>query len=314
MTILTTVSTPATGDDAIFELKQQAVVAGWVVTASGDGAFAYGPYGGPTSDVITTSAELGTVGAWFRLKMPGVATREFLFIRLSATTTWFIKYSVAGFFGGSPSATVAPTAADQQTLINGTLLAADGTYRWLLSFDNAAPYECWAGGLTIGPLAAGTAIALLSMATGSYDATDLDPYVTYATSTLAFAWTELYQTYSGSKNFLSWYRYAPSLTGSTWATAAFAVPWIGTSNVGGQESAVNRGSLSSVDSQEVPLDILCGFRQTVSGIKGRVRGARYVASTTGTAPYGTHLTDGNGAYWVRVGDLWLQWDSSVPTL
>ena len=139
MTILTTVSTPATGDDAIFELKQQGVVAGWVVTASGNGVGAYGPYGGPMSDVITTPADLGTPGAWFRLKMPG-ATREFLFIRLSATTSWNILYSVAGFFGGSPSATVAPTAADQQTLINGTLLAADGTYRWLLSFDNAAPY------------------------------------------------------------------------------------------------------------------------------------------------------------------------------
>mgnify|MGYP001382708277 CR=1 FL=1 len=308
MAIFTDVSTPATALDAIFTVKTLGVAHGWTVSASGDGT-SYGA----ASDVITTSANLSAVGSWFRLKMPGT-TRELLFVMKTANTGWTIRYCVAGFLTGAPSATVAPTGTGSQVLFDGTFFGTDGTYRWLVSFDDASPYEFWAASLTIGSLAASTAIALLAMETGSYDATDLDPYVIYATFTFTFAWTELYQTYTGSKNFRSWYRYAPSLVGSTWATAAFAVPWIGTANVGGQESAVNRGSLSSVDSQEVPLDILCGFRMTVSGIKGRVRGAKYVASTTGAAPNGTHLTDGNTAYWVRVGDLWLQWDVSVPSL
>lgn len=313
MTILTTVSTPATGDDAIFELKQQAVAAGWVVTASGDGVSAYGPYGGPTSDVITTSAELVTAGAWFRLKMPG-ATREFLFIRLGATTSWNILYSVAGFFGGSPSATVAPTAADQQTLINGTLLAADGTYRWLLSFDNAAPYECWAGGLTIGTLAATSAIFCLAMAAGSYDVTDVDPYALIATGTNVLMQIQLWQSDNSSyRNAHGWYRYG--LGAAAWQAVAFGTIWFGQGNIGAESTIVSSGLSASVSGQEVPLSIVAGFRQNpVFGIKGRVRGAMYTLATSGTVPNGTQLLDGDGLYWVRVGDLWLQWDSSVPTL
>lgn len=313
MTILTTVSTPATGDDAIFELKQQAVVAGWVVTASGDGVSAYGPSGGPGSDVITTSAELGTAGAWFRLKMPG-ATRDFLFIRLGATTSWNIRYSVAGFSGGSPSATVAPTAADQQTLINGTLLAADGTYRWLLSFDNAAPYECWAGGLTIGTLAATSAIFCLAMAAGSYDVTDVDPYALIATGTNVLMQIQLWQSdFSAYQNAHGWYRYG--LGAAAWQAVAFGTIWFGQGYIGPESTIVSSGLSASVSGQEVPLSIVSGFRQSpVFGIKGRVRGAMYTLATSGTVPNGTQLLDGDGLYWVRVGDLWLQWDSSVPTL
>lgn len=314
MAVLTNVSTPATGDDAIFEFKQLAVVAGWVVTASGNGVSAYGP----TSDVITTPADLGTPGAWFRLKMPGAATREFLFIRLSATTSWNILYSVAGFFGsgnGTPSATVAPTASDQRTLINGTLLAVDGTYRWLLSFDNAAPYECWAGGLTIGTLAAVTAISLLAMATGSYDAADVDPYAAVATSTNVLNVTlALWQSATaGFKNFHAWYRYG--LVGAAWRGCAFGAIVFGQSNIGPDLNLVSSGLAASVSGQEVPLDIVAGFGETPCyGIKGRVNGARYTLASQATVPNGTHLTDGNGLYWLRVTDLWLPWDVTVPAL
>lgn len=309
MTMHSDVSTPSTGDEAIFNLKQFAALHGWSVANSGDGASAYSG----TGDVIAAPSDLATAGAWFSLKMGGTS-RMLQFIRKSASTNWTVKYAPAGFAGGS--ATAAASGASAQTLLDGPLLGADGAYRWLVACDDAAPYELIAAALTIGTLAATTGLALLAVESGSCDAAEQDPYVLYASATSVWAWTELYQAYTGFKNFRSWYRYTSGLGGSSWLPVGFAVPWIGTSNIGGQESFVALGARSSVSGQEVPLSILCGFRPSsgVSSVKGRVRGARYAASTTGTAPNGTHLTDGGGLSWVRVGDLWLQWNASVPTL
>lgn len=299
MTVLTSVSTPSTGDDAIFALKQQAVTAGWSVPASGDGVATYGA----ASDVITTSAALGTSGAWFRLKMPG-ATRELLFTRKATATAWTIKYSVVGFVGGSPSPTVSPTATDSQTLIDGTLLGADGAYRWLVSFDDAAPYELWAAGHTIGTLTPNGGIALLAMETGSYASADTDPYVAYAKSGSVFARDALGGNVNTGPCF-------SGLFGATWSSAPFAHPVIDGA-YGAYTFVANSGRMSSVSAQEVPIDIPCV--NGTYGHKGRVRGAKYAGSLVATAPWGTHLTDGNGAYWLRVGDLWLQWDVTVPAL
>lgn len=301
MTVLTSVSTPSTGDDAIFALKQQAVTAGWSVPASGDGVATYGA----ASDVITTSAALGTSGAWFRLKMPG-ATRELLFTRKATATAWTIKYSVVGFVGGSPSPTVSPTATDSRTLIDGTLLTTDGTYRWVISADNTAPYELWAAGLVVGSLATSGAVALLAMATGSYDSTDVDPYALYAVGGTVFVANTLSYgntTVGFGTVFAAW-------LGATWSVVGFALPYI-SGSYGSTGTFVNAGVVS-ISGKEVPLEIHC--LHVSNGHKGRVRGAKQVSMGTGTAPYGTHLTDGNGAYWLRVGDLWLQWSATVPSL
>ena len=301
MTVLTSVSTPSTGDDAIFALKQQAVTAGWSVPASGDGVATYGA----ASDVITTSAALGTSGAWFRLRMPG-ATRELLFTRKADATAWTIKYSVAGFSGGSPSATVSPTATDSQTCINGTLLTTNGTYRWVISADNTAPYELWAAGLVVGSLATSGAVALLAMATGSYDPTDVDPYALYAVGGTVF----VAGTLTGGNGTIGFGSVFAAWLGATWSVVGFACPYI--SGLYGSSSIIASNGVTSISGKEVPLEIHC--LNVSKGHKGRVRGAKQVSATTATAPYGTHLTDGNGAYWLRVGDLWLQWSATVPSL
>lgn len=301
MTVLTSVSTPSTGDDAIFALKQQAVTAGWSVPASGDGVATYGA----ASDVITTSAALGTSGAWFRLRMPG-ATRELLFTRKADATAWTIKYSVAGFSGGSPSATVSPTATDSQTCINGTLLTTNGTYRWVISADDAAPYELWAAGLVVGSLATSGAVALLAMATGSYDPTDVDPYALYAVGGTVF----VAGTLTGGNGTIGFGSVFAAWLGATWSVVGFACPYI--SGLYGSSSIIASNGVTSISGKEVPLEIHC--LNVSKGHKGLVRGAKHVSATTATAPYGTHLTDGNNACWLRVGDLWLQWSATVPSL
>ena len=115
----TSVTTPLTGDEAMYFLKQHLTTNLWMVVESGDGRMAYGV--GDMLYATSGSNSFDEPGAWCRLQMPGT-TREYLIIRKSDSRSWTIRYSVAGFTGGSPSATVAPTAADQQTIWNATLL------------------------------------------------------------------------------------------------------------------------------------------------------------------------------------------------
>lgn len=298
MTIYSNVSTPATALDAIFSLKTLAVAHGWVVSASGNGT-SYGA----ASDVIATSADLSVVGSWFRLTMPG-STRELLFVLKTANVGWTISYCTAGFLTGTPSATVAPTGASSRSLIDGTLFGTDGAYRWLVSVDDAAPYELWAAGHTIGALTPNGGIALLAMETGSYPAADTDPYVAYARSGSVFGRDALGGNGNSGPCF-------SGLFGATWASAFFAHPAYDGA-YGSWAFVANSGLRSSVSAQEVPIDIPC--MNGTYGHKGRVRGAKYVGSLVATVPWGTHLTDGNSACWVRVGDLWLQWDVTVPAL
>lgn len=308
----TDVSTPTTGDDAIFSLKTQAVLAGWVVQASGDGVLAYSANG----DIITTSASLGTIGAWFRLRMPGATTREFLFTRKATSTAWTVKYTPAGFLTGSPSATNSPTGANSQTLIDGTLLDTDATYRWCLSFNTSAPYDVWAAAFTIGPLTAVTAFFCLSMETGSYASGDLDPYALMAVGPAGSPYNQaqLYQASNLYSVARGWYRYAANGSG-TWRTLSFATPWIGQGNIYTEATLAGLGLTDSVSGQEYPLDIVTGFRQGANqSLKGRLSWGKWCSTSTATYPNGSQLTDGNGGYWLRANSMWLRWDSSVPSL
>jgi hypothetical protein len=302
--ILTSLSTPATGDAAIFALLTLALAAGWTVPASSNGVVQVPvPDYTANGNLIATAADLSTGGAWFRLKMPG-ATRELLFVRKANAQSWTVSYGVAGFLTGAPAVLTPPTGASQRTLIDGTLLGADGAYRWLVSFDDAAPYELWAAGHTIGTLTPNGGIALLAMETGSYASADTDPYVAYAKSGSVFARDALGGNVNAGPCF-------SGLFGATWSSAPFAHPVIDGA-YGAYTFVANSGRMSSVSAQEVPIDIPCV--NGTYGHKGRVRGAKYAGSLVATAPWGTHLTDGNTAYWVRVGDLWLQWDVTVPAL
>lgn len=308
MAINSDYSTPATGDDAVFSLKQFAKSNGWSVSASGDGIPA-GAYNA-TGDVHTTAASLGTAGAWFLLKM-GVTTRCLLFVRKSSSTAWTIKYSPLGYAGGAANSL--PSSAASNNLIDGTWLGTDGTYRWLLAFEDVAPYGFWAAALTIGTLAAVSAVALLSMEPGSADSNDDDPYIAIAPASSVFSHGQLWQAENSAYvNFHGWYRYGKGAAG--WVAVPFASLAFGQGNIGAEGTIVSLGLLSSENGQEVTLPIISGFRHTKAGVKGLVRGARWASATTGTAPNGTHLTDGGTRYWVRVGDLWLQWDAIVPSL
>lgn len=292
-------TTPATGDAAMRRLKTRLVAAGWSVIASGDGRSAYEAAG----DAITADSGAGSLdasGAWMRLR-PGSGTREVLIIRGASVTTWTVRYSAVGFSGGSPSATTAPTATDQQNLISASqLLPADGGYRWLVCAEDAAPWHFWAAAMPTGGGAARTLIGLWPMRSGSYPSADTEPYVAIA----AYDGTNV-----STASRMSSYGTCPSgFVSGTWRSTAFArvdawVPVI---------SAIGPAS----SGEDLPAEILCVAIHggpAYFGPRGYVRDARWVLTTTTTSPHGTHLEQGS-RYWVRIGDLWLPWGSTPPAL
>lgn len=226
MTILhTSNALPSNGADAFYRLFLLLVSAGWTVRASGDGLSAYSSSG----TVFSNGANSGANGfnnsrAWIRLRMPGTdaAPREFTFQRGTNATDFRIKYSAgAAFTGGSPSATVTPTAANEAVLSGSGSDASPAYVNWVgtinrVSYwaDNAAPYG-WGmvGWSTGGALTFG--MALEAMETGTYPVEDLDPYVLIAhpnSNTLgnsASAWCLHSTTF-----VYGWFKYG--LSGAAW--------------------------------------------------------------------------------------------------
>jgi hypothetical protein len=153
-TLNVTVSTFAL---AMYQLKTVLVSAGWTVTKSGDGLSAFGA----ASDIITSGLAgangLDNGKAWFVIQQPGAIPRQFCIQRQTTTGAstsmyWRIKYSkAAGFTGGSPSATVTPSATDEVVLIgtgtdasptfpNYVCFANDNQFRFNCFADDASPY------------------------------------------------------------------------------------------------------------------------------------------------------------------------------
>lgn len=309
MAYLADITTPATGDAAMRRFKDQAVaLGGWSVSASGDGRSAYGA----SSDVITADAGAGSLdasGAWYRLKMSGVA-REYLVIRKATSDAWTIKYSVLGFSGGSPSATAAPTATDSQTLLDGTFLDADGTYRWVVCAEDAAPYYLGVDALVVGTLAVHTAWHLWPMRSGTYPAGDTDPYAVLAyynsNASLVMRNDRLSNVSADVGIPKAW---------KTRATAAFVTcPF---ARLVSEVDIINLLGQNDVASDELPAEILATLvagGPAYYGPKGYVRDARYCLSPDAVTPQGTYLTDGDSSHWLRVGDLWVRHSATAPTL
>lgn len=291
-------TTPATGDAAMRRLKTRLVAAGWTVVASGDGRSAYGA----SSDVITADSGAGSLdasGAWMRLR-PGSGTREVLIIRGASVTTWTVRYSAAGFSGGSPSATTAPTATDQQTLISAAqLLPANGTYRWLVCVEDAAPYHMWAGAIPTGGGAPRTLVALWPMREGSYPSADPDPYVVMA----RYEGTNVATSVRLGQNSLC----PNGFVAGAWRNTPFTMLY--TQSYGNAVGVLG----AATSGEELPAEILVAAPEISTGARGYVRDARSVLSNTTATPHGTHLEQGS-RYWVRIGDLWLPWGATPPAL
>lgn len=297
-------TTPATDSVAARTWKTRLVAsAQWSVVASGDGASLYGA----SSDVITADSGAGSMAnnnAWMRLRRTGT-TFEYLLFRTGATT-WTLRASALGFLGGSPSATVQPTATDVVTFVSSAqLFPTDNTYRLLVCAEDASPAHWWAGAVPIGGGAPRTLMGHYPMRTGSFPSADVAPYtavggynssdiatVSLLSGTGASAATRCF--HSGTARACAW-------NGPTGQAIGSPVGVSGAHSQSGEELLV-----------EIPATI-SDSGPVYFGPKGYLRDARYALSTIALCPTGTHLTQGSDT-WVRMGALWLRWDAVEPAL
>lgn len=170
--------TPSTGAVNMFNLKTALKAQGWTVPRSSDGT----TYNS-TGDQITTGASgaggMANNSAWFVIQAPA-GGRQLCIQRATANTTWWVRYSFsAGFTGGSPAATVAPTATDQQNLAGTSvtgiaIFPTDNTYRTQTIVDSASPYGWLQFTYAVG---GGIITSIFMMDPITSISSDADPYV-----------------------------------------------------------------------------------------------------------------------------------------
>lgn len=172
---------PATGAVAMYIFKEFLKQLGWTVQSSADGS-SYSA----DSDIITSGNSgangFGNNSAWFCARDPS-GLREMVVQRGTGNTTWRMKWShVARFTGGSPSATVPPTATDQQMVAGTdvpayiTLWAADAGYKLHMGGDTADG-SFWLVAANTGAASTAKQLIYTPLLSGSYPAEDTAPYV-----------------------------------------------------------------------------------------------------------------------------------------
>jgi hypothetical protein len=198
-------TTPSNFDDMAFNIKQVMKQAGWTVNASGDGTG--GTYGA-SSDVITKRGTgvntFGNVGSWFVIESPDTK-HFFLFRRGTAAGTWFVGYCLTAITGGTPSATATPTNALMWGLFGttgnvtssnptgGDVTGAQtvGNCHHNCAADSNSPYGVYSFGFLKNPTTAtsgGLCFMIFdSLASGSYQVADVDPFFAYFNGTAASA-------------------------------------------------------------------------------------------------------------------------------
>lgn len=311
----TNVSSPANGTAAIFSLLTTICASGWIVkrwsdatTLSADNVnLTTNPYGTSGSG----AGNLGNTSAWFRVAASG-GSREWLFQRGAGDATWTVSRSVAGFTGGSPSATTAGTASDATALFSAASLFSATPGRWFISVDDADGFGWTAYAIPVG---GGNVLTFLSdepLQSGTTATEDADPYlwigyynVTGLAATGAFSIT------SGSA-MLGYKRYT---TAASNQRITYGVVYDGTSTLA---PAVNTTAAqlgqTPVGGREVPWQIPVSRPATASTSSGWVGvPSRHRWSTVGGRVNGDKLVSG-ADNWIYAAGLWVKWDSSTPTL
>jgi hypothetical protein len=175
---------PASGGEAMAAFKNLLKTCGWTHQASSTGqggTFTTTP--GNANDLITSyySNFYNNYTWWVGKHTDG---RSILLMNGTSHAVWRIAYSFsAGFTGGTPSATVAPTATDNYDILGGStslyynLFSGDGLQRFKAMAQDSAPYGWWLTAHFPANIGCNTGLFMDPLVAGSYPAEDTDPYV-----------------------------------------------------------------------------------------------------------------------------------------
>jgi hypothetical protein len=314
-------STPMVGGYGMYDFKELLKTCGWIHQASGNGNSAFSVTPGNVNDVITLASRFLYTGAWWVGKCPD-GQRHVLFQRGTTHLTWRIAYSYsAGFTGGVPSITVPPTATDAKDVIGNVtptyyqLFDTDGLYRLKAMAQDTAPYGFWLFGHTIGLLTGGygpfgsTGFFMDPLKSGSYPASDVDPYV-------FSAWTTNSGCYAYKTNQLSnevttptqgcWAYLKKGLAGEGWASVQglyyrninrVVIPGIGTNPANGKDDL-----LPMIYARPAALSAPVGY-------KGISSFFQWLSTTRGACETLTKTTARDK---IVLGDVVGDWDGTVP--
>lgn len=314
---ITNVSSPANGSAADFTLLTTICSAGWVVKSYGDGLSVFNGSYNLASNPFTGSGSgagrLGNNNAWWRAASPD-GTREWLSQRATTDQAWTKNRSKAGFVGGSPNASTAPTATDATPLFSAATMYSATPGRWFISVDNADAYGWTAYALPVG---GGNVLTFLSdepLMTGTFAAEDTDPYLwlgyynaTGLAATGAFSVTQ-------SSAVLGYKRFT---TAASNQRIAYGMAYDGTNQLAPatNTSGAQMGQ-TPVGGLEVPWQIPVSRNAAASTSSGWVGvPSRHRYCTVGGRQNGDKLVDPTtGDNWLYAAGLWVKWDSSTPTL
>lgn len=218
---------PASGAEIFFRLKTMLKSLGWTVPMSSDGT-TYNPSGDQLVNALSGAGGFNNSQAWFVIQCPG-HTRQYCFQRAtgSSDASWRIKYSPAGFTGGSPSATVTPTGTNEQILY-GTGTDTAPSFTSIIDSPTLNRINIIAGGVNegysfllmffkFGQNGVGNYMMMDALQPGSYHPFDTDPVIICSGSlnTISNFSNELI---SLGGNCRSWYRLGYS--DATWQAVA----------------------------------------------------------------------------------------------
>lgn len=221
---------PATGSIAMFQIKEMLKNSvGFTHQRSSDGTTM-----STGADQITSGASgangFGNTSAYWIGRDPD--GHEVAIQRGTTDVLYKSKIShSAHFTGGSPSATVMPSATDEQVRTGGgtdasptfaTAFGTNNTYHLHCGGDDASPYTWW---YYCTATAAGNAHQahgwFLNMQDGTFDYTDAAPYFFEFASTTAPSASNVNGTAIGG----TWYK--KGLAGEAWVTSNSAGNWAG---------------------------------------------------------------------------------------
>lgn len=308
----TTNQTPSTGAVHMYNYIARLKTAGWTQQDSSDGTTRAA--GQVTSGASGTNG-LGNNSAWVRLQDPG-GVQELTIQRGTTDLVWRMKYSKsAKFTGGSPSATVTPSATDEVILAGGgtdasptfvTWFTTNNTYRAQYCADNASPYGSYFFTYPTGGGAANSAFIIdpIVSADGSDD--NLYVFVRGFNTTVC-----LNNNSSGLSNTS-----ANATTSGPFAklsSSYVATPANAYSDVGGNCFPNGAGS-NPFSTKDDGLPIVYIRRSSLSapvGYKGVSTFLRWnsVSRTTGDT-----YTVSTSKDWINASDIRLPWDSSTTPL
>lgn len=327
---------PTTYGQALSLFVEMLVSAGWSYKASGDGLSGYSSTGKIFTGTGTGALGWSNARAWARVQDPG-ARREIV-VQHNNAGPIRVKYSpLAKFTGGSPSATVTPSATDEKYLPGGATDATP-TYASLFFPSNlltsnikcqgfasgTAPYSFWYTGF-VTPAGA-TQFGLMMDGVNSVPE-DPDPVIWHWGTTDAYTNGALGQPFgtgmlvghfvaNGGSNHGSWGFMDLALTSFAYlmpGATAYGTPTVGSITAGVMHGVNSGGSAVNVFNAKHDADPVRWGRPplaaTLVGAKGYSKSARWttIARTTG-------LDTLNNKLWVCHGALWLPWDgATTPT-